>query len=258
VRRWQFGDITEPSGDIVEDVHVEFATDLGSWVGASSGYSDGLGEVKAHLVSEEPGTATVTAALSASGGESQPVQVTFVDKISVWVNGSSGTIEEDWLSGSFTISCAELRYYFNGSLLVERLIGPVPGEGGWGAYMPHWADPGDVFRLEFTARGDLDDCDRPEAGYHPAVGAVWLHTVREPDFEHQGAFLLFGGANPLHGSAGGQVTVQEIDYGLLGKGGPASGARVSRRFEPDGRLIVEITPLGPRTLTWRPLTRRYE
>ncbi len=258
VRHWQWGDINEPSGETVPDVHVDFETDLGTWVGPAGGYSDDEGVVTARLVSTESGTATVRAHVSQTGSQSQPAQVTFVGEISVWVDGSPAAIEDTGLGGTFTISCALLRYYFNGSLLVERLIGPVPGGGGWGAYMPGWAEPGDIFSLEFTPRGDLEHCNEPEAGYHPAVGAVWVHTVREPDFEHQGVFLLFGGANPLGGSAGGSVTVEEIDYGLLGKGGPAGAPRARSWFEPDGRYIVEIMPAGERTLVWRPLTRRYD
>jgi hypothetical protein len=259
VRKWQWGDLVEPSGDTVEGVHVDFETDFGTWAGPAGGDSDDEGVVTAYLVSTESGTATVHAYVSETGSQSQPAQVTFVNNISVWVNGNSGAIEDDGLAGSFEISCAELRYYFNGGLLVERIIGAVPGGGGWGAYMPHWAEPGDVFRLEFSPRGDLEDCDQTETGYHPAVAAVWVHTAREPDFEHQGAFLLFGGADPLGGSASGSVTVQEIDYELLGKGGPASTPlRVSSHFEPDGRLIVEVTPAGERTLVWQPRTQRYE
>ncbi|MBM4118548.1 hypothetical protein FJ251_12600 [bacterium] len=256
VRKWQFGDVNEPTGDIVEDIHVEFTTDFGTWVGPVSGYSDAAGEVKAHLVSNEPGPAAVRAHLSESGGESQPVTVTFVDRISLWIDNSAGAVEEGPAS-AFDISCAELRFFFNGSLIAERLFGA--GAGGWGAYLPHWADPGDIVRLEITPRPDLGHCDEPETDYyHPRVGSAWLHTVREPDFTHQGAVQLFAGADPLGASISGQQTVAEIDYGRLGKGGPSSPARVTRRFDPDGRLIVEITALGPRTLVWQPLTRRYE
>lgn len=207
VKRRRPDDLTAPTGDPLPGKSLAFDTTCGEFPGAASGTSDAQGLVSTTLVSAAPCLAAVRVFVTDEAVQSAPAYVSFDEATSFWIDGSGAPVTAEATTGTFSVSCATLRYYLRDALMIERTLN---GEDlGWGAYMPRAAHPGDEIRLEFSRYDDDKLCT---ADAEHRIGPIWLHTAYPPDFTHQGLTQLSPGLDPLGATTTVQVTIEEIDY----------------------------------------------
>lgn len=201
VRRWMSSDTDDPTGSAVEGIEVVFSSDLGVFVGPSSGTTDSSGQVTVVLEGTETGIATITAT---AGGlaDSNPANVEMVGRLHIFVDnrGADHQGEKCFSGDPYVPSTC---FGVNCTLRVVR-VNQEP-YNGWEAW--RWIKTfhdfegpfvGDTLTFEFYPDEScpIDSLDFPPYD-KPWLTSAWLHYYYPGEYGSQVSVMIHDTIQPL-------------------------------------------------------------
>ncbi len=180
-------DTTEPTGDPLPYKTVYFESSFGEFEdGVFFGTTDEEGKLSVRLSSLEPGTAEVLATCDGGQVTSLPINVEFLEILSVFFDNRSSHFTGDW--GNDCSSWCWLEYHcLERELLCEdeRISGDEGGPYRWIAHRKTHPVVGETLYYTFTPKGDCihDLMDPPYDA--PLLGQFYIHWYYGTDYGNQ-------------------------------------------------------------------------